>query len=344
MKNYCFFFLLLIGYFGANAQVTPIYFVGDQVVSDKGIANSYAVYGKLSTEDLWIYKRYDLHDHLMQTGSYKDAALTIPHGKFIFYMDVERFNSLYDTNFKLKGTGRFISQIVTFVNGVAHGRWLLFYPDGNVLNSQDVLNGNLNGEFITYDRLGNIEVKGNYVNGEPDGDWIFNGGVQKVVYEKGVVKSSVIVPKARNVGPVVLQIIYAPVSIIKLPDPNRSYVSEESIQSYNLANDTHYPTLAKPKFVAVKGQFVNNLEHGLWTRYYPDGQIKSTANYLEGKLHGEYVLYDPYGRVLAKGNYMNDLKNGDWEENGRPVFYYKGVVSNPKKVKSEASNPKKGDN
>jgi antitoxin component YwqK of YwqJK toxin-antitoxin module len=340
MKTCILFFLLLIAYFGASAQVTPIYFAGESVIADKNLANSYGVYGKLSTENLWVYKRYDLYDNLLQTGSYKDAALTIPHGKFVFYMNVATFNSLYNTNFKLGGTGRFVSQIVTFVNGVGYGRWLLFYPDGNILNSQDVINGNLQGEFVTYDRLGNVEVKGNYVDGEPDGEWIFDGGAQKVIYEKGVVKSKVSDNKVRNKGPKIDRIIYKSVTIINLPNPNRAHLGQENIQAYNLANDTHYPTLAKPTFVAVKGQFVNNLEEGLWTRYYPDGQVRSTSNYLAGKLHGEFIAYDPFGRVLAKGNYTNDIKNGDWEEEGKRVFYYKGVITDPKKVKADLPSPK----
>lgn len=194
----CFIFSLCL-YFNTNAQVAPVYFYGDQVTTDKNKATSYAIYGKLSTEDLWMFKRYDLNNNLIQTGSYNDALLTTPHGKFVFYMNIEYFNRLHKTKFKINGRTRFTSQQGSFVNGLEEGRWLLFYPDGNVLNTQDYVNGKLHGEFITYDKFGDIEIKGNYVDGERDGEWIFNGGEQKVIYEKGVMKSSENVKKTKTV-------------------------------------------------------------------------------------------------------------------------------------------------
>ena len=197
MKHYALFLLLFFSFLGVNAQVTPIYFDGEKITTNKDIATSYAIYGKLSTENLWVFKRYDLYDNLIQTGSYSDEGLTTPHGKFIFYMDVETFNRLNSTNFKLKGTTRFTSQQGTFVNGVEHGRWLLFFPDGNVLNSQDFVNGKLHGEFVTYDKLGKVVIKGNYVDGERDGEWIFEKGEQKAIYDHGTLKSSFYVDKKK---------------------------------------------------------------------------------------------------------------------------------------------------
>jgi hypothetical protein len=76
MRYFASFLFCLSFYFNVSAQVTPVYLYGDRITTDKNKATSYAIYGKLSTEDLWMFKRYDLDNNLTQTGSYSDAALT----------------------------------------------------------------------------------------------------------------------------------------------------------------------------------------------------------------------------------------------------------------------------
>ncbi len=165
------------------AQVKPIYFIGDELTTDSTRATSYAIYGKLSTDELWLIKRYDLYNNLLITGSYKDGQLKIPHGQFNYYHNVDRFNNENDTYFYFKDRDRFLSRTGSFINGMQNGEWLTFYPDGKVFTSYVFINNVLNGAHTKYDRKGNIEVKGNYVEGKKDGVWLFYGGLQKNVYQ-----------------------------------------------------------------------------------------------------------------------------------------------------------------
>jgi len=181
-----------------HAQVKPIYFKGDQLTSDQSIATSYAIYGKLSSEELWVIKRYDLMDNLMLTGTYQDSLLAVPHGDFVFYMDVAAFNEQNGTAFTIKNKTRFNFQKGSFVNGLEQGRWILFFPDGNILNIQHYVDGKLHGEFKTFDRFGNELISGHYKNGELDGEWLLNKGTKKNTYENGVFKSSVAVKKPKK--------------------------------------------------------------------------------------------------------------------------------------------------
>ena len=166
-----------------SAQVKPIYFNGDQVIADSTKATSYAIYGKLSNENLWMFKRYDLYNNLMQTGSYTDSLLTIPHGKFVFYNYVDDFNAENNENYKLKGKIIYMSQIGNFVNGLEQGRWLLFYPDGNVFTLQDFEAGKQNGQFFSYDKYGKVLIEGNFKDGKRDGEWLFAKAKLKIVYD-----------------------------------------------------------------------------------------------------------------------------------------------------------------
>ncbi|TKC10578.1 hypothetical protein FA048_10380 [Pedobacter polaris] len=189
MKIFSTLFILFICSLNAFSQVRPIYLYGNQVTKDKDKATSYAVYGKISTEDVWTFKRYDLYDNLIQTGSYADESLTMAHGKFTFYSDITQFNNIYQERFALKGKTRFISQEGNFVNGLEQGKWFLFYPDGNVLSAQEFLDGKMHGIFITYDRFGVAVISGNYVNGEKHGEWSLEKGKVREVYDMGILKS-----------------------------------------------------------------------------------------------------------------------------------------------------------
>jgi len=366
IKRLIILLFILNGAVNLNAQeVTPIYFYGENITTDRDRATSYGIYGKLSTEDLWVFKRYDLYDNLIQTGSYKDERLTTPHGKFFFYMDLELFNQLHVTNFKLKGKTRFLCQQGTFVDGRENGKWLLFYPDGTILNTQDFVNGKLHGQFTTYDKYGNIEIKGNYVDGERDGEWLFEFGAQKVIYEKGVLKSSLMVEKPKkekkksNKSVVIFdrkseQSQRTAVKGLTAPNPTRTHVEYMTVGAYNEKFKTAYQLAMESKFVHVKGEFVNGYEEGKWLTFYPDGKVNNEGNFLKGKLHGEWktfyptgkvkevtnyvngnldglsTTYDEQGKIKIKGNYIAGKMDGTWvfDEGKKEIVYVKGYVSN----------------
>lgn len=191
--------LILLPFFSVNAQVAPIYFYGNQVTQDKDKATSYAIYGKLSTGNIYTFKRFDLYDNLLQTGSFANETLTVPHGKFTFYSDVNDFNIMYKQSFSIKGKTRFVSQEGNFVNGKEQGKWLLYFPDGNVFNSQEFVDGKLNGKFITFDRYGKSIVSGNYVDGEKDGEWLYEKDKIREIWQMGVLISKEKIRKKKQI-------------------------------------------------------------------------------------------------------------------------------------------------
>lgn len=182
----------------AGAQVRPIYFIGDKITTDKNQATSYAIYGKLSTEDVWMLKRYDLNNNLLQTGTYADEQLSTPHGKFVFYADLDYYNQLNKENYKLNGRKRYTSQEGHYVNGKEEGKWYTFYPDGNVSSVEEYKDGQLNGEYKSFDKFGNITVEGHFVQGEKNGEWFIESGKMVEVYEMGLFKSRNYVKKTKS--------------------------------------------------------------------------------------------------------------------------------------------------
>ena len=183
------FFLIVV--FSLNlcafAQLKPIYFIGESLTKDSTLATSYGIYGKLSGEDLYALKIFDLDNNLKTTGTYKDENLKIAHGAFVYYADVYLFNRVNGTNFILKGKTRFITGKGSFVDGRQTGRWISFFPDGKIMNVTTYLNGVKHGFYGTYDKRGKTIVSGAYNTGQKDGEWLYNNSkVVKETFIKGV--------------------------------------------------------------------------------------------------------------------------------------------------------------
>jgi hypothetical protein len=192
MKKLVFFLgCLLIFCLGLEAQVKTVYYVGDEVITDSTLvryATSYAVYGKLTNDSLYAYKRYDIYDSLMSTGFFKDEALKVPHGKFVHYLTVPAFNELYNLSFYDEDYTSFVYEKGEYVDGLSVGRWSSYYPNGKVMATVVFEAGLQQGEFVSYDAKGQVETFGKYVNGKKEGEWLFRRGKKKVFYVNNVIQ------------------------------------------------------------------------------------------------------------------------------------------------------------
>ncbi|RYF98112.1 MAG: hypothetical protein EOO07_38615, partial [Chitinophagaceae bacterium] len=151
MKRLALIFAFILMSCAIKAQVKPVYFHGDSIVLDSTKASSYGVFGKVSTEDIYVLKVFDFDDNLLVTGAYKDDKLKVPHGKFSYYQYVDDFNDENNTNFYLEESIRFLREQGSFNNGFRIGRWLTFYPDGKIFTIVNYVNGLKQGEYKKYD-------------------------------------------------------------------------------------------------------------------------------------------------------------------------------------------------
>ena len=171
MRKYYIVLLIISLATTAFAQAKPIYFSGNRVTTDKDRATSYGVYGKLSDQDLWVLKRFDLDDNLMFSGAYKDEQLTKPHGKFIFYGSIYDYNYQNFTNFKNPTTDRYISQQGEYIDGLEEGKWVDYFPDGKIMGYRNYKNGKLDGETAFFNHKGRRLFLGQYKSGLKTGTW-----------------------------------------------------------------------------------------------------------------------------------------------------------------------------
>ena len=145
-------------------------------------ATSFAIYGKLSNDSIYVYKRYDIYNNLMITGSFKDEDLSIPHGKFTFYSDVETFNETNYSSFPYTDKNIFVAEVGTYEDGLSVGRWQTYYPDGKPFAVVNFEKGLKQGEFVVYDKNGKVETLGNYIDDKKEGEWLLKRGKKKVFY------------------------------------------------------------------------------------------------------------------------------------------------------------------
>jgi antitoxin component YwqK of YwqJK toxin-antitoxin module len=68
--------------------------------------------------------------------------------------------------------------------------------------------------------------------------------------------------------------------------------------------------------------------HGLWTLTYPNGKIKETRLYVEGKLHGSLTRYDLSGKIVETGYHVNDRPHGVFEQGRFKNYHYEGKLQN----------------
>ena len=174
----------------AQSQIQTVYFdAKDQVTADSTLARSYGIYGKVTGEQLWVFKKYDIDGVLMVTGAFKDDLLSLPQGKFVYYDWVDASNNYANLILLERGIQRYVLLSGNFENGLKHGRWTSFYENGDVKSVSLFEAGILHGDYISFDRNGDMFERGTFVNNKKEGTWQLSGGLKVVEYKNDQVIS-----------------------------------------------------------------------------------------------------------------------------------------------------------
>lgn len=177
----------------AFSQVKTVYYdeEEDHVIADSTQAASYAIYGKLTGDSVFTFKKYDADGYVMVTGAFKDDSLQVPHGKFVYYDWVDQITTLGNTLPVADGKDRYILLTGNYKDGKREGRWLTFYPNGSLKSVVTFVDNVLNGESKSFDTKGRLQTSGNFLSGKKTGEWISSGGRKIELYEDGKLLSTV---------------------------------------------------------------------------------------------------------------------------------------------------------
>ena len=78
----------------------------------------------------------------------------------------------------------------------------------------------------------------------------------------------------------------------------------------------------QPQQVIEQGYYKNNKKQGLWTTFFPSGEVKSELEYENGRLHGTYKIYHENGQVQEEGVWKNNRNISEFKR-----YYENGQVS-----------------
>lgn len=197
MNKFITLILFVLCSFSAQSQIRTVYFdANDKVTTDSTIAYSYGIYGKITGQDLWMFKKYDIDGVLMVTGAFMDDLLTLPQGKFVYYDWVDPNVDYANQTVIDQGKQRYMRVSGNFVNGLRDGQWISFYENGNVRDIAHYVANSLSGEYKSFDRKGEIIQSGQYLNDKKEGEWILEGGLRVATYQNDKVIS--VVKKTRR--------------------------------------------------------------------------------------------------------------------------------------------------
>ena len=84
----------------------------------------------------------------------------------------------------------------------------------------------------------------------------------------------------------------------------------------------------------------DGLKNGHWKQFFRNGQLKSTATYVNNQLDGVFVIYYPDGKKQVEGAYRHDAPDDEWkryDEKGKlisTIKYAGGIATNPEELEA----------
>ena len=180
MKKYALSLSLLWLSFNGLAQNVKYFLDKDNQITDSANARSFMiVFEKLPNDTVYQMKQFSLENLMLISGSFEDAALSIPHGTYYYY-EISRAQQNGPNN--QKPITRYLDKSGSFFKGKMQGVWTSYFADGSVKQIQTFRNDELNGLYQIYGQNGKVMTEGNYQNGLREGKWIDRFGLHEVVY------------------------------------------------------------------------------------------------------------------------------------------------------------------
>jgi antitoxin component YwqK of YwqJK toxin-antitoxin module len=192
--------ILLFICFTSYAQSRKIFIGNDGTVVDSSKAQSYIIYNRVS-DTTWVAKQYAKDNTVLIIGTYKDASLSIPNGRFFYYFQ----NGLKGQNrgaiLAKRGldTLNFIETIGMFQNGLRSGQWVEYARDGRKADMSTYKNNKLNGLYELYGANDTtVTIRGQFINDLREGDWYTydkKGDIFRTeFYQHGIITNKTLAP------------------------------------------------------------------------------------------------------------------------------------------------------
>lgn len=175
------------------AQNSKFFLDKDDQITDSVKAKSYMIlYERKLTDTVYYMKQFSLENLLMVEGSFKDEALSVPHGIYSYYIihretkngSFSKANNYQDTSYH-KPLSHYLDARGLFINGKMNGEWLHFFSNGDVKRVETFKDEVLDGTYREFWGNAKMMLSGNYKNNKREGVWLQDGGLYEVTYKEG---------------------------------------------------------------------------------------------------------------------------------------------------------------
>lgn len=217
-------------------------------------------------------------------GSFIDS---IPIGLHKFYS----VDGTVITGKKFDNNGILISSGNVDSLNKKNGKWLLYYPTGEIKAKGNYIRNVRTGKWTFYYKNQAIEQVGNYLRGYPTGEW-------KLFYNSGKLWRIENLTKGKNNG-----------KFTEFAENGDTLLSGEYIDGekegywiYNIGDHIE------------KGNYVSGLKDGLWKYYYSNGNKMFIGSFVQGQENGKFTYFYLNSNIYLKGYYDMGIKEKLWSK------------------------------
>jgi antitoxin component YwqK of YwqJK toxin-antitoxin module len=191
MKRLFILFVLIFLFKEGSAQNTTFYLdKNDQIIDSTKAVSFLIIANKAETDTIYQMRQFSLEKLLIVSGSFKDAALSVPHGTYYYYKIIRETPKGWvkgtDTIYR-KPISRHLEKTGLFLNGKMEGTWKAYYADGTLQQIENFKHDVLDGPYESFNPNGTSLIKGNYINGKREGMWMEREGLEEITYVNDVV-------------------------------------------------------------------------------------------------------------------------------------------------------------
>jgi len=265
---------------------------------------------------------------LIEEGLYKNGLI---NGKFKEFDENGDITSLSDFKNGVESDGIDINRTV---DGKKSGLWQKFDKDGNLIQQEIYLNGQLVTNEGKCGAPFNFE-KTYFINGQLKSQYIIQEG-----YKNGIQTNY------DALGNKLASYSYKNDTLLAKGWLTSEGVKDSLWEYYNVNNTPAYEGSYKEGKkeglwiyyfddgnVEQKGKYRENLPNGEWLWYYPNGQLRRQENFYRGKYEGEVKDFDEKGNIIQDRNFAFNTQEGksyyfigDHEEIGEMQRFTRGQM------------------
>ena len=305
---------------------------------DTGVLKSEGNRRDFQLDSTWKFFRVD--GSLQQSIEYKS---NVKSGEECFYDSLGRKERMttYISDIKSGPAKEYFTSgkekiSFNYINNQIEGKYFEYAEDGRVITRRTYKNGliyseekinryNKNGQrvglWIDLRENGKLKEEGNYLIGMKEGTFkVYNkqGEFLKFeFYELGVLKEN-----SEETEFVKIEKFYDEKGRVIERGGTKNGLKHGTFQTLDSTGNIIFSRLYLNDIKQAEGKFDTlNREIGEWKYFFPNGSIRSSGSYSNGKKIGDWKYYFENGKLEQSGKYDNNFISGKW------LWYYpNGIV------------------